>query len=389
MSFLLKNLRWNNGEENVFGNLFIDGRSCTIHSDTPAAPAEIIECSDAFVYPGLINAHDHLEMNLYPRLGSPPYKNYVAWANDIYKPEQTPLKEIEKVAIEDRLLWGGLKNLIAGVTTVVHHNPWHRLLGNRDFPVHVPKDVAWAHSLAFTKKLKARFPEKKNIPFVIHAAEGVDELARKEVESLLELGVIGPRTVLVHGVGITESDLDSLKTLGASLIWCPSSNHYMFSTTAPINQIKFRLKVALGSDSTLTGSPTLLDEMKLALATGLADSREIFDMVTANPARIFSLPDPKIQSGMKPDLLVTKRKHDDYFINLQQILPEDAMMVVRNGDVAFSDREFFSSKNLRFECRIGSSCKGIRWDVMSLRKRISKKVPENILEKNPLWTLLT
>ena len=40
--------------------------------------------------PGLINAHDHLEFNLYPRLGRGPYPNAGAWARDIYHPERSP-----------------------------------------------------------------------------------------------------------------------------------------------------------------------------------------------------------------------------------------------------------------------------------------------------------
>ena len=34
--------------------------------------------------PGLINAHDHLHRNHYPRLGSPPYRNAYAWGRDIH-----------------------------------------------------------------------------------------------------------------------------------------------------------------------------------------------------------------------------------------------------------------------------------------------------------------
>jgi cytosine/adenosine deaminase-related metal-dependent hydrolase len=113
-----------------------------------------LEFNNAIAFPGLINSHDHLEMNLYPKLGAPPYANYVEWANDIYKPTQSPIKEIEKLPIEDRLLWGGVKNLISGVTTVVHHNPWHRFLGKEKFPVSVLKKIAWAHSLQLGKKIE-------------------------------------------------------------------------------------------------------------------------------------------------------------------------------------------------------------------------------------------
>ncbi len=76
------------------------------------------------VFPGHINAHDHLEFALFPRLGHGPYPNATAWSRDIYHPDQSPLAEHLRVPKQVRLLWGGLRNLIAGVTTVCHHNPY-------------------------------------------------------------------------------------------------------------------------------------------------------------------------------------------------------------------------------------------------------------------------
>ena len=77
------------------------------------------------VMPGLVNAHDHLEFALFPRLGRGPYPNAAAWARDVYHPDRSPVREHLAVPKELRLLWGGLRNLLAGVTTVWHHNPYH------------------------------------------------------------------------------------------------------------------------------------------------------------------------------------------------------------------------------------------------------------------------
>jgi hypothetical protein len=74
---------------------------------------------DAYqLLPGLINAHDHLDFNLFPRLGSGPYPNATAWAEDIYHPECSPVSQQLRLPKRIRLLWGGLKNLLSGVTTV-------------------------------------------------------------------------------------------------------------------------------------------------------------------------------------------------------------------------------------------------------------------------------
>src|SRR5579871_2754842 len=82
-----------------------------------------IDLEGFLVLPGLINAHDHLEFNLFPRLGRGPYQNASAWARDVYHPESAPVRDHRRVAKEVRLFWGGIKNLVSGVTTVCHHNP--------------------------------------------------------------------------------------------------------------------------------------------------------------------------------------------------------------------------------------------------------------------------
>jgi hypothetical protein len=57
------------------------------------------------VLPGLVNAHDHLEFNLFPNLGRGPYPNAAAWAEDIYYPACPPIRENLLVPKSTRLQW--------------------------------------------------------------------------------------------------------------------------------------------------------------------------------------------------------------------------------------------------------------------------------------------
>src|SRR5688572_5622474 len=118
MDLLLKGLTWVQEKFPVQGDVRIKKGLITEINSTlePEKREQVLRFSNHYVYPGLINAHDHLEMNLYPKLGNPPYQNFIDWGNDVYKPTKSPIKEIEKVDIDDRLLWGGVKNLISGVT---------------------------------------------------------------------------------------------------------------------------------------------------------------------------------------------------------------------------------------------------------------------------------
>jgi len=46
------------------------------------------------ILPGLINAHDHLEFNLYPRLGRGPYPNAGSLGRvTSYHPRESPIRE--------------------------------------------------------------------------------------------------------------------------------------------------------------------------------------------------------------------------------------------------------------------------------------------------------
>ena len=334
MELLLKNVR-------TIKNELIDKR---IPIDQKPEYKEIaIDFTDHFIYPGLTNWHDHLEMNLYPRLGTPPYNNYTEWMKDIYKPKESPLKEIEKTDIDYRLIWGGLKNLISGVTTVYHHNPTKRVNRKDSFPVFVPK-IEWAHSLSVDKK----FRFKSNRPFVIHAAEGVDEFARKEISKLNELRLLRHNTMIVHAIAAGDAEWDLIASKGASVVWCPSSNLYMFNKTA---DVKNRKNVFLGTDSTLTGSPTLLDEMRVAAR--FISKEKIFEMVRGE------------------GFFVARKIESDPLGNLFKLQPKDIVMVISRGKIRLQDG------------------KPVGIDVDKIKRHFEKKVGRKILEANPLWTMIS
>lgn len=239
------------------------------------------------VLPGLINAHDHLEFNLFPTLGRGLYANATEWARDIYHPERSPVREQLRVPLQVRLWWGALKNLLSGVTTVCHHNPYDAAVFNADFPVRVVRRFAWAHSLAFEPDLAGRFRKApRTYPFLVHCGEGLDAAARREVRTLDSLGAIDHRTVLIHGVGLTPADMD-LMGRGASLVWCPTSNLKMLGRTISRQVLRSRIPIALATDSALSAPVDLLDELRVARRY-LPPAR-IYEMVTTAPATILRL----------------------------------------------------------------------------------------------------
>ena len=317
-------------------SLTVDGGRVSFGGpDTPHAESRsrVLDLTGFMVLPGLINAHDHLEFNLFPSLGNGTYPNAKTWAADIYQPFVSPVKEHLALSKRTRLAWGGLKNLLSGVTTVSHHNPFEPAMFDAAFPVNVVERFGWAHSLDFTSDLAERFrttPEKW--PFIVHAAEGIDEHAHSEVGRLDELGVLSERTVLVHGIGLDQPDLHRLRRRRTSLVWCPSSNLFTCGQTLAADALHSGLRVALGTDSALTAQVDLIDEIAVAQRSHQLAIEDLFEMVTSRSACILRLTDGQgtIREGGAADLVVVEDRGQTPAEALHEMHPE---MVIVHGNV--------------------------------------------------------
>jgi cytosine/adenosine deaminase-related metal-dependent hydrolase len=267
--------------------------------------AKTLDLSGHLILPGLINAHDHLEFNLFPRLGHRLYSNAAEWAADIFHPDASPVREHLTIPKPIRLAWGGLRNLLSGVTTVAHHNPYEAAIFDGNFPVRVIRRVGWAHSLDFSPDLAALYGKTpRRQPFILHAAEGIDEKAATEIVRLEQLRVLGPRTVLVHALAAGTSDIDLLRRRRCSIVWCPGSNLAMFGRTLSGDVLRSGIPIALGTDSALTFAGDLLDSIRAAYVHGITP-QALYRMVTSAPAEILRLRDGRgwLREGGPADLV--------------------------------------------------------------------------------------
>ena len=101
-------------------------------------------CRGSVCFRELINAHDHLEFSLFPNIGNGRYQNAAEWARDIHENHAALIEQHRKVPRSVRLWWGGIRNLLCGVTTVCHHNPITPELLSSGFPVRVVSEFGWA-----------------------------------------------------------------------------------------------------------------------------------------------------------------------------------------------------------------------------------------------------
>lgn len=346
MSFTVTNARLAlSGNDSAHANLaIVNGNIHSLGEMEPIRERVKVDLTDYLLLPGLINAHDHLEFALFPRLGSGPYQNGRQWAEDIYHPEQSPIREHLRVPKWVRLWWGGIRNLLAGVTTVCHHNPYDETVFEGNFPVRVLRDFAWAHSVHFDSEIAdKRAAMAAEVPFIIHAAEGIDRSSAEEIELLSENGWLDERTVIVHGNALNDDELRQLDECGASLVWCPTSNHFLFGHTLTAPQIQNLSRKALGSDSPLTAAGDLLDELRFAVHLGFS-TRNVYELVTTHARHVLRLRrgEGRLYPGAAADFVAVRDQHETPAETLARSSYDQVELVVVGGSVKLASEEMMS-----------------------------------------------
>jgi cytosine/adenosine deaminase-related metal-dependent hydrolase/SAM-dependent methyltransferase len=301
-----------------------------------------IDLSGYLLLPGLINAHDHLEFALFPRLRTRHYQNATEWADDIHKSHAGVIALHRTIPKRTRLLWGGLRNLLCGATTVCHHNPLLPELESDDFPVHVVRRYGWGHSLTFSRDLKAEHDATPaDFPFLVHACEGIDGVAHDELMALDRMGILNSRTILIHGLALNVKDAELLRSRGVSLILCPSSNHFLFGEVPSADILEKVDAIALGSDSPLTACGDILDEIRFAAQHCGLSARRLYSMVTASPAGMLRLPDDtaSLRASAPCDAIAVRDRGLQPDETLCSLSSADIELVLRNGQVFLASEE--------------------------------------------------
>ena len=196
---------------------------------------------------------------------------------------------------------------------------WRRLEGR--VRVGLAPHAPYSVSPPLLRKL-AQYAREEGIPLMVHAAENPEEVRflRKgegpladlyarfakspwrppgltPVRHLHALGVLGPGTILVHGVQVDEEEVRLIAESGAKVVLCPRSNENLEVGEAPLAlYARHGVELALGTDSRAS-SPDL-DVKKEALhLQGKADLRLLVRALTRGGYRALGLPTPRLTRG--------------------------------------------------------------------------------------------
>lgn len=358
-------------------NINVEGEKITAVISSTGENNSGLTFENAIVFPGLINSHDHLDFNLFPQLGTGIYKNYSEWGKHLHANYKAEIAAVLKVPQPLREKWGMYKNLLGGVTTVLNHGK-NVCIKNKLINIYERKHDL--HSVAFDRywKLRLNNPFKRKLPVVIHAGEGTDRAAKKEIDTLLKWNLLKRDLIAIHGVAMRSEQARQFK----ALVWCPESNYYLLNRTAPVNELKLDTKILFGTDSTLTGEWNIWDHIRMAQKNLMLHDTELYHSLNSTAADIWGEHTGTLFIGYTADIVIAKKKETEPIDAFFAINPADILLVMSKGRIRLIDAELYPGiaaglKHRKYsQIKIGESYKYVQGDLTGLIKSIKKYYPE-------------
>lgn len=204
--------------------------------------------------------------------------------------------------------------------------------------------------------------DKYDVLFTTHASESRFEVkadkrnyGKSAIRHFHELGLLGKRTLLVHCVWLSGSELKLLAKTGTNVAHCPGSNMMLASGTAPVGEmLRAGITVGLGSDMGAYYNLSMFDQMRLSVMLQKVsrldplalDHRKAFHMATAGGAKALSINAGSLGKGMKADItLIDSRaiglipKNDPISQIVYCAGPSSVQTVICDGAILMKDRK--------------------------------------------------
>ena len=381
------------GKKAHTGNLGVKGEKIV----SPGGNVKINLKEKSFIYPSLINTHDHLQGNYRPPVGPKKGSFYLTWApwDKDLKASKT-FQERSKLTREDLYALSGYKCLFSGVTTVNDHF-FHKLNSNilPTLPIRAIQEYAIEHEctsydLKWGDGIEVEHDRavKNKWPFITHLSEGFDKEAMYSLEKLEKMNVLDSHCLFIHCIGFSDEDIKKTAKAGASVSWCGFSNMFMFNVTCKIRKmIKAGINVTIGTDSSATGSANLLAEIKYdrelyrSLYGEDLSAKTLFEMATANAAKAFWMQDRigTLEEGKLGDILVLKAKNDDPYENLVNAGMQDIELLVLAGKPIYGEMRFLDIFNGKLpdgytQIKAGKRPMFVKGDPAGLYREVRKKI---------------
>jgi len=185
------------------------------------------------------------------------------------------------------------------------------------------------------------------------------ETGRTDVRYLMQLGLLDPHWVLIHGIHVTELDIEHMAGVGCSFVYTPTSESIRGGGIGPFaNAWRAGVNVALGTDGPMVDySVDMIEQIKVCMLmqhvrhldpTRMPVERSI-EMATINAAKALGLDHEigSLESGKRADIAVFDMAKPYVGVLHRPISTfvcagkgSDARLVMVDGQIAYRDGKF-------------------------------------------------
>lgn len=346
--------------------LVADGVIRAVGPGIAVPPGTPLIHTDGVIFPGLIDLHNHLVYNVFPRwVPSSPSGDRYDWQAmtgyfaNLSDPESAMIDRGDGCDMER---YAEIKALLGGATSVVgsysptasdpHRNDCDRGLARNldaisgfysqdlnaeplDYEV-FPFEISFARAQSIRDALAAG----KMKALLIHVSEGKDASAAREFRMLSASGFLRPGVSVIHGVALTASNFAQLAHNGVGLIWSPHSNIALYGVTANVAAAKAAgMTIAIAPDWSPSGSNGMSEELRYAWQWNQQQHEPVFTapelaaMATSKPAQLAGISDKAgaLTAGNVADLVVYPHKGDSPWVALFGADPGSVELVIVGG----------------------------------------------------------
>ena len=321
---------------------------------------EVIDAHGAIVMPGLINSHTHLGMTLFRGLGDD-----MSLEDFLARLMPAEVKVLNYAAVHAGTELAALESLLGGITTsldmyylpdaaleVANSSLMRIQTGPNFLETDGPEPLKFADRLSWAKKwlaaprdsagstgwvaphstylldeqqlrTLAELASEFEARIHVHAAETVGEMqlvanrhgGRTPIQVLADTKLLR-RSVLAHGVHLSDDDIALIASNSATVVHCPASNFKLASGVARILDLqRAGVNIALGTDGPASGNDLdlwiairLAGYMQKTVAKdpSVLPAVDLVRMATINGAKALQLDHiiGSLEVGKRADLIV-------------------------------------------------------------------------------------
>ena len=387
------------------GSLVV-GADGTIRAIAPGKIAhnatEVIDARGAIVMPGLINSHTHLGMTLFRGLGDD-----MSLEDFLARLMPAEVKVLNYAAVHAGTELAALESLLGGITTsldmyylpdaaleVANSSLMRIQTGPNFLETDGPEPLKFADRLSWAKKWLAaprdsagstgwvaphstylldeqqlrtltELASEFEARIHVHAAETVGEMqlvanrhgGRTPIQVLADTKLLR-RSVLAHGVHLSDDDIALIASNSATVVHCPASNFKLASGVARILDLqRAGVNIALGTDGPASGNDLdlwiairLAGYMQKTMAKdpSVLPAVDLVRMATINGAKALQLDHiiGSLEVGKRADLIVLDADSPSLTPSFEPhttiatcVTRADVRHVLVDGQIVVRDRE--------------------------------------------------